>query len=195
MLSFFCLRMGLPGGMGPVLVSTADVLPCLLPLDDDVVYVHSQAAGCLSARPRREGHLYACSAAVWASRCARRARLSRMVCFRSSRIVFCLSSTPCSQYPKLAPAPAKTGYAHSEPRLKKGRISRPSCQKRTATPGEEVNWSELGRHTGDEREGEGEEKKETRTARPAGPSWKQEGWRTEAGPEEDSVNHGQGAGI
>lgn len=65
---------------------------------------------------------------------ALRARFSRMVCFRSSSTAACRSSTPWSQYPKLAPTPAKTGYAHSEPRLNQGRISRPSCQKRTATP-------------------------------------------------------------
>lgn len=74
------------------------------------------------------------AAAPCPSLAALRARFSRMICFRSSSTAACRSSTPCSQYPKLPPTPAKTGYAHSELRLKSGRISRPSCQRRTATP-------------------------------------------------------------
>lgn len=46
----------------------------------------------------------------------------------------CLLSTPVNQYPKLPPAAAKTGYAQSDSLLKKGRISIPSCQNRTARP-------------------------------------------------------------
>jgi len=53
---------------------------------------------------------------------------------RSARIFICLFSTPVNQYPKLPPAAAKTGYAQSDSLLKKGRISMPSCQKRTARP-------------------------------------------------------------
>lgn len=59
----------------------------------------------------------------------------------SSRLVLlsansfsCLLSTPVNQYPKLPPAAAKMGYAQSDSLLKKGRISIPSCQNRTARP-------------------------------------------------------------
>lgn len=46
----------------------------------------------------------------------------------------CLLSTPVNQYPKLPPVAAKTGYAQSDSLLKRGRISIPSCQNRTARP-------------------------------------------------------------
>lgn len=68
------------------------------------------------------------------SRAALRARLASIDSFLSVKIAVCFLSTVSSQYPKLAPHPAKTGYAHSDPRLKSGRISRPSCHSRVATP-------------------------------------------------------------
>jgi hypothetical protein len=69
-----------------------------------------------------------------ASLSALRLRFSRRLSLRDAKIAYCLSSTPVIQYPKLAPAPPKTGYAHSEPLLKNGRISRPNCHTRTASP-------------------------------------------------------------
>jgi hypothetical protein len=69
-----------------------------------------------------------------ASLAALLARFSNKLSLLDAKIVCCLCSTPVNQYPKLPPTPAKTGHAHSDSLLKKGRISRPSCQKRTATP-------------------------------------------------------------
>lgn len=69
-----------------------------------------------------------------ASRAARLALFARISSFLCIRIPVCLSSTVCSQYPKLAPHPAKTGQAHRDPLLKNGRISSPSCQARVARP-------------------------------------------------------------
>lgn len=76
---------------------------------------------------------YAVSAAP-ASRAALLARFARIDSLRSVRSAVCFSSTVWSQYPKLAPQPAKTGYAHRDPLLNHGRISRPSCHSRVATP-------------------------------------------------------------
>lgn len=76
--------------------------------------------------------LYASASA--AALAALLALFSNKLSLRAAKIVCCLSSTPCSQYPKLAPAPAKTGYAHSDSLFKNGRISRPSCHARTARP-------------------------------------------------------------
>lgn len=74
---------------------------------------------------------------------ALRALLSKRLCRLAPRIACCLLSTPINQYPKLPPAPAKTGYAHSDSLLKNGRISRPSCQKRTAMPAEPISVERL----------------------------------------------------
>lgn len=74
------------------------------------------------------------AAASLASLSARRCRFSNKLALRALKIACCLFSTPIIQYPKLAPAPAKTGYAHKDSLLKNGRISRPSCQMRTARP-------------------------------------------------------------
>jgi len=69
------------------------------------------------------------------SRSALRFLFSSNRFLRSARIFICLFSTPVNQYPKLPPAAAKIGYAQSDSLLKKGRISIPSCQNRTARPG------------------------------------------------------------
>ena len=61
-------------------------------------------------------------------------RFSNNLSLRSASTCICLRSTPVNQYPKLAPKPAKTGYAHKPSLTKKGRISMPSCHNRTATP-------------------------------------------------------------
>ncbi|KHO00286.1 uncharacterized protein MAM_02209 [Metarhizium album ARSEF 1941] len=58
-------------------------------------------------------------------------------------MALCLSSMPCSQCPKEAPPRAYAGYAHSDDLLKKGRISIPTCQKRTARPALHPDVSEL----------------------------------------------------
>lgn len=68
------------------------------------------------------------------SRSALRFLFSKMLCRLWANIVICRFSTPVNQYPKLPPAAANTGYAQSDSLLKKGRISIPSCQKRTAMP-------------------------------------------------------------
>ena len=85
---------------------------------------------CITSHPLQNFH----TAASLASLSARRCRFSNKLALRALKIACCLFSTPIIQYPKLAPAPAKTGYAHSDSLLKNGRISRPSCQKRTARP-------------------------------------------------------------
>ena len=61
-------------------------------------------------------------------------RLSSKLFLLSANNFICLPSTPVNQYPKLPPTAAKNGYAHRDSLLKKGRISIPSCQRRTATP-------------------------------------------------------------
>jgi len=87
----------------------------------------------LRSSPEAVSVLYAASPSS-CSLAARLALFSSSICRRSLRIEVCLSSTPCIQYPKLAPTPANTGHAHRDPRLKRGRISNPSCHARTATP-------------------------------------------------------------
>ena len=77
---------------------------------------------------------------------------------------YCRDSTPVNQYPKLPPAAAKTGYAQRDSRLKKGRISIPNCQKRTARPTKAERQLEMSKK---KRVGEG----------------------TEAGPKKDFVDH------
>jgi hypothetical protein len=124
---------------------------------------------------------YASASAAAAALSALLALFSNKDFFLSSRIDLWLSSTPCNQYPKPAPAPPKTGYAHSDPLLKKGLISRPSCQKRTARPGRTTMIS----FNGKQREGF------TRTPGCwylgcSGGGWKV---RTETAPEEDLGNH------
>ena len=76
---------------------------------------------------------YAASVAP-ASRACLLARFARMFAFLSSKTAVCFWSIVSSQYPKLAPHPAKTGHTHRDPRLNMGRISRPSCHSRVATP-------------------------------------------------------------
>ena len=92
---------------------------------------------CLTCRPYSTPitSLYAvASLASAASLSALRALFSNKLFLLAAKIACCLSSTPCNQYPKLAPVPAKSGYAHSDSLLKNGRISRPSCHARTAMP-------------------------------------------------------------
>lgn len=108
-----------------------------------------------------------------ASRAALRARFVRIASFLSSKIAVCFLSTDSSQYPKLAPVPAKMGYTHRDPRFQSGRISRPSCHNRVAMPSQMF------------------------VREPFFPRWP---WllpldsvklrvRTEAGPEDNAVNH------
>ncbi len=74
------------------------------------------------------------AAAAAASLSALLALFSSNDVFFAPRIARCLCSTPCNQYPKLAPVPAKMGHIHNDSLLKNGRISSPSCQNRVAMP-------------------------------------------------------------
>lgn len=77
---------------------------------------------------------YSFKALSSASLAARLALFASKLSLRIIRMYCCLSSTPWYQYPKLAPIPPKRGQTHNDSLLKKGRISRPSCQKRVPSP-------------------------------------------------------------
>ncbi|TVY81800.1 putative translation initiation factor eIF-2B subunit delta [Lachnellula suecica] len=99
-------------------------------------------------------HPYAASAA---SLSALLALFSSKLSLLAPKTACCLSSTPINQYPKLAPMPPYSGYAHSDPRLKKGRISMPRRQTLTARPVHNTvisNWIGDGEGNGDGEEGE-----------------------------------------
>jgi len=74
------------------------------------------------------------SPASAASLSALRALFSNRAVLRAPKMVCCLVSTPCNHHPKLAPTPPNNGYAHRDSLFQRGRISMPSCQKRTARP-------------------------------------------------------------
>lgn len=69
------------------------------------------------------------------SRSALRLLFSITSSFLCCNIFICLSSTPFNQYPNDPPMLAKSGYTHSEPLWKNGRISMPIWANLVAMPG------------------------------------------------------------